>query len=102
MTSIEYPRQSFDKMSRKQAITTCYALEDMRDRAVAEVERLNRVARVMIALRISHDAEVDRLWGVIEANGATNSRLMRERDEARATIDRLRGGREMEKKGRRE
>lgn len=40
MAVIEYPRQSFDKMSRKQAITTCYALEDMRDRAVAEVERL--------------------------------------------------------------
>lgn len=30
--------------------------------------------------------EVQRLWDVIEANGATNSRLMRERDEARAEI----------------
>ena len=40
MATIEYPPQRFDKMSRKQAITTCFALEDMRDRAVAEVERL--------------------------------------------------------------
>ena len=36
------------------------------------------------------DAEHDQLWDVITANGATNSRLMRERDEARATIERVR------------
>ena len=35
---LEYPRQSFEKMSRKQAIATCYALEDMRDKALAEVD----------------------------------------------------------------
>jgi len=28
-------------------------------------------------------ARIERLWDVIAANGATNSRLMRERDEAR-------------------
>ena len=32
------------------------------------------------------DAEHAALWDVIEANGATNSRLMRERDEARAEV----------------
>jgi len=39
MSAIEYPPQRFDRMNRKQAVTTCYALEDMRDRAVAEIER---------------------------------------------------------------
>ena len=29
----------FDRMNRKQAVTTCYALEDMRDRALAEIGR---------------------------------------------------------------
>jgi hypothetical protein len=32
------------------------------------------------------DAEHDHLWDVIETNGATNSRLMRERDEARNAL----------------
>jgi len=39
MSVTRYPAQSFEAMSRKQAITTCYALEDMRDQAVAEVAR---------------------------------------------------------------
>ena len=46
MSVTNYPAQSFEAMTRKQAITTCYALEDMRDRAVAEIERL----RVVVAL----------------------------------------------------
>jgi len=32
---------------------------------------------------------IERLWGVIGANGDTNSRLMRERDEARRDCERL-------------
>jgi hypothetical protein len=40
MSTTTYPAVRFDRMTRKQAITTCLALEDMRDRAVAEVERL--------------------------------------------------------------
>jgi hypothetical protein len=40
MSTTEYPPVRFDAMTRKQAITTCLALEDMRDRAVAEVARL--------------------------------------------------------------
>lgn len=40
MSTTTYPAVRFDQMTRKQAITTCLALEDMRDRAVAEVERL--------------------------------------------------------------
>jgi len=44
-----YPAQSFEAMTRKQAITTCYALEDMRDRAVAEIERLRAVVALLEA-----------------------------------------------------
>jgi hypothetical protein len=36
------------------------------------------------------DAEHDQLWDVIRANGATNSRLITERDEARAALARVR------------
>ena len=49
MSVIEYPPLRFDRMSREQAITTCYALEDMRDRAVAEVERLRAVVALLEA-----------------------------------------------------
>jgi hypothetical protein len=40
MSVTTYPAVRFDQMSRKQAIITCLALEDMRDRTVAEVARL--------------------------------------------------------------
>ena len=43
MSVTNYPAQSFEAMSRKQAITTCYALEDMRDKAVAEVASLRHL-----------------------------------------------------------
>ena len=40
MSTTEYPAQSFEKMSRRQAIATCYALEDMRDHALAALARV--------------------------------------------------------------
>jgi hypothetical protein len=69
MAIIEYPRQSFDKMSRKQAITTCLALEDQRDRALAEVERLR--ARTGLRHRLNETttalAERDATIGRVKA-----------------------------------
>ena len=43
MSVTEYPRQSFEKMSRKQAIATCYALEDMRDKALVRLSEVNEL-----------------------------------------------------------
>jgi len=51
-----YPRQSFYAMSRKQAITTCLALEDMRDRAAAEVERLQNHRDALLHLIVQADS----------------------------------------------
>lgn len=41
---------SFEKQTRQQAIATCYALEDMRDRAIVRAERAEATLRRVYAV----------------------------------------------------
>ena len=56
MSTTNYPPQSFESMSRKQAITTCYALEDMRDRALARNERQRATLAKIRTIVTGHEA----------------------------------------------
>jgi hypothetical protein len=75
MSVTNYPPQSFEAMSRKQAIATCYALEDMRDRASIERdalrarnERQHATLTKIRALLGDHDGPLWAVRGVREAD----------------------------------
>lgn len=63
MSVTEYPPQSFESMSRKQAITTCYALEDQRDRALEKLKNAMAEIHWLVEDRAKADALVREYFG---------------------------------------